>query len=112
MTTRIGLSALLATLLLSASTSAQSPLDQAPLSGRFVDPANGLSLEQAIARAIEQEPSLRAARSHVDVAQGARLQASLRPNPAVSFERRQEPGGTDTQTAIGIAWPLDFRRSG
>ena len=113
MTTRIALSVLIATLLTGVSSSAQSPGGQAPLAGRFVDPANGLSLEQAIARAIEQEPSLRAARSQVEVAQGTKLQASLRPNPSVSFERREEPGGTDNLTTVGVEWPLDlFRRSG
>ena len=71
MTTRIVLSVLIATLLTVVSTSAQSFGGRASLAGRFVDPANGLSLEQAIARAIEQEPSLRAARSQVEVAQGA-----------------------------------------
>ena len=113
MTTRIALSVLMATLLTGVSSSAQSPGGQAPLAGRFVDPANGLSLEQAIARAIEQEPSLRAARSQVEVAQGTKIQASLRPNPSVSFERREEPGGTDNLTTVGVEWPLDlFRRNG
>jgi cobalt-zinc-cadmium efflux system outer membrane protein len=113
MTTRIALSVLIATLLTGVSTSAQSPGGQAPLAGGFVDPANGLSLEQAIARAIEQEPSLRAARSQVEVAQGTKVQASLRPNPSVSFERREEPGGTDNLTTVGVQWPLDlFRREG
>ena len=112
MTARIVLSVLIATLLTGVSTSAQSPGGQAPLAGRFVDPANGLSLEQAIARAIEQEPSLRAARSQVEVAQGTKSQASLRPNPSVSFEWRDEPGGTDHLATIGVEWPLDlFRRS-
>jgi cobalt-zinc-cadmium efflux system outer membrane protein len=113
MTTRIALSVLIATLVTSVSTSAQSPGVPAPLAGRFVDPVSGLSLEQAIARAIDQEPSLRAARSQVDVAQGTRLQASLRPNPSVSFERREEPGGADNQTTVAVEWPLGlFRRSG
>jgi cobalt-zinc-cadmium efflux system outer membrane protein len=113
MTTRIAFSVLIATLLTGASTLAQSLGGQAPLAGRFVDPATGLSLEQAIARAIAQEPSLRAARSQVQVAQSAKIQASLRPNPSVSFERREEPGGTDNLTTVGVEWPLDlFRRSG
>ena len=113
MTTRIALSVLIATLLTGVPTSAQPPGAQAPLAGRFVDPSNGLSLEQAIARAIEQEPSLRAARSQVEVSEGTKLQASLRPNPSVSFERREEPGGTDNLTTVGVEWPLDlFRRSG
>ena len=92
------------------SISAQSPDAQVPLAAGFVDPANGLSLEQAIARGIEQEPSLRAARSQVDVAQGIKLQASLRPNPSLSFERREEPGGTDNLTTVGVEWPLDLFR--
>jgi cobalt-zinc-cadmium efflux system outer membrane protein len=113
MTTRIALSVLIATLLISVTTSAQSSGVSAPFARRFVDPANGLSLEQAIARAIEQEPSLRAARSQIDVAQGTRQQASLRPNPSMSLERREEPGGTDNLTTVGIEWPLDlFRRGG
>ena len=112
MTTRIVLSVLVATLLTGVSSTAQSPGGQAPLVGRFMDPVNGLSLEQAIARAIEQEPSLREARSQVEVAQGTKLQASLRPNPSLSFERREEPGGTDNLTTVGVEWPLDlFRRS-
>jgi len=112
MTTRITLSVLIATLLTAVSISAQSPGGQAPLASRFVDPASGLSLEQAIARALEQEPSLRAARSQVEVARGTKVQASVRPNPSISFERRQEPGGTDHLTTVGIEWPLDlFGRS-
>lgn len=113
MTTRIAFSVLIATLLTGVSSSAQSPGGQAPLAVRFVDPVNGLSLERGIALAIEQGPSLRAARSQVEVAQGAKLQASLRPNPSVSFERREEPGGTDNVTTVGVEWPLDlFRRDG
>ena len=113
MTARIAFSVLIATLSAGVSGSAQSPGGQAPSADRFVDPVNGLSLEQAIARAIEQEPSLRAARSQVEEAQGTKIQASLRPNPSVSFERREEPGGTDNLTTIGVEWPLDlFRRDG
>jgi cobalt-zinc-cadmium efflux system outer membrane protein len=112
MTTRIAFSVLIATLLTGVSSLAQSPGGQAPLAARLVDPATGLSLEQAIARAVAQEPSLRAARSQVQMAQGAKIQASLRPNPSVSFERRDEPGGTDNLTTVGVEWPLDlFRRS-
>ena len=79
----------------------------------FVDPANGISLEQAVARALAQEPSIRAARTTVDVARGMRQQAGLRPNLSTSAEFRGEPAGTDNQTMIGVEWPLDlFRRDG
>jgi outer membrane protein, heavy metal efflux system len=113
MTTRTALSVLMAALMTGVSAAAQSPGGQSPLASRFVDPANGLSLEQAIARALEQEPSLRAMRSEVDVAQGMRQQASLRRNPSVSFEWRDEPGGTDNLATLGVEWPLElFRRDG
>jgi cobalt-zinc-cadmium efflux system outer membrane protein len=112
MTTRIVLSVLIAALGGGGPAFAQGPA-QAPLAERYVDPVNGLSLDQAIARALEQEPSLRAARSEIVVARGAQLEASLRPNPTVSIERREEPSGTDNLTTVAVEWPLDlFRRGG
>jgi len=78
---------------------------------RYVDPA-GLTIAQATALGLRQEPSLREVRSAIDAARGERQQAGLRPNPSVSAERREEIGGGDNQTMIGIDWPLDlFRRS-
>jgi cobalt-zinc-cadmium efflux system outer membrane protein len=41
-----------------------------------------------------------------------RLQAGLRINPTLSFERRHEPGGTDTATDVGVEWPLELFRRG
>jgi outer membrane protein, heavy metal efflux system len=111
MTTRVVLSVLIAALMTEVSAAAQAPMSE-PVAKQYVDPVSGLSLEQAIARALEQEPSLLAARTEIDVARGMRLQASLRPNPTVSFERREEPAGTDNQTTVAVEWPLDlFRRS-
>lgn len=111
MTTRIVTSVFIVALLTEPSAFAQAPA-QTPSAGRYVDPINGLSLEAAIARALAQEPSLRAARSQIDVTRGIRGQASLRPNPSVSFEQREEPDGTDDQTTVGIEWPLDLFRRG
>ncbi len=60
----------------------------------------------------EREPSLRAARAAIDAARARRLQAGLRPNPTLSFDRRGEPGGTDSLTTVSVQWPLDlFRRT-
>jgi cobalt-zinc-cadmium efflux system outer membrane protein len=88
---------------------AQSVASSSP----FLDPEGGVSLEQAIARALAQEPSIRAIRSTVDVARGMRLQAGLRKNPSLSLELRGEPAGTDNQTMVSVEWPLDlFRRDG
>jgi outer membrane protein, heavy metal efflux system len=90
-----------------------SPEAAAQTAQSFVDPANGLSLEQAIAEALTQEPSIRAARTTVDVARGMREQAGLRRNISTSAEFRGEPSGTDNQTMLTVEWPLDlFRKDG
>ena len=89
--------------------SAQAP--DASLSGRYVDPVAGLTLDNAVAQALAREPSLRAARAGIDEARGAEVEARLRANPSASVERREEPGGTDTQTMVSVQWPLElFRR--
>ncbi len=81
--------------------------------GQYIDPDGGLTVEQAIAMALDNEPSLRAARAEIEMARGRERQAGLRPNPLVSFERRIEPGGTDRQTMASVQWPLElFRRPG
>lgn len=78
----------------------------------FIDLQNGLRLDEAIARALAQEPLVRAARADVEGSRGRLQQAGLWANPTLSFERRIEPAGTDTQTAAGFQWPLElFRRS-
>lgn len=93
---------------------AQEPVARQPASAStYIDPAVGLTLDDAIARALQLEPSLRAARAQVEVVQGDRAQAELRPNPSVLFSQQQEPGGTDNQTRIELQWPLGlYRKSG
>ena len=85
--------------------------DPAASAARYIDERGGLGLEAAVSRALEREPSLRAVRADIEVARGTRQQAGQWPNPTLTFERRDEPGGTDNQTTVGVAWPLDlFRR--
>jgi cobalt-zinc-cadmium efflux system outer membrane protein len=111
MNTRV-MAALLALCVLPRAAVAQAPAPQAVSDG-FLDPVNGLSLDEAIARALAQEPSLRAARTTVDVARGMQAQAGLRKNLAFSAELRGEPAGSDNQTVLSVEWPLDlFRREG
>ena len=87
--------------------------ERAPSAAPYVNEQTGISLEAAISRALEREPSLRAARAEVGIARGLRQQAALRPNPTLSFERREEPAGTDAQTSLSVEWPLDlFRKRG
>jgi cobalt-zinc-cadmium efflux system outer membrane protein len=92
---------------------AQTTASSQPRAQAVIDPVNGLSLDQAIARGLAQEPALRAHRTAVDAARGLRQQAGLRRNPAVSVEMRTEVGGPDDQAMVTAEWPLDlFRRDG
>ena len=83
--------AITALFLLSALFSGTSA---AQMATSFVDPADGLTIDQAIARALTQEPSIRAARTAIDTARGMRLQAGSRKNLSVSAEFRNEPSST------------------
>lgn len=97
-------------LALGATARAQTP---EALAGQYVDTAAGITVDQAVERALRTEPSLRATRTEVDRAKGVRLQAGLRPNPSASFMDQVEPGGTDSQRRVEVMWPLDlFRRTG
>ena len=113
MTNRVAATAL-SVLMVTVVGYAQSrePTPQLPATP-YIDPVNGLSLDDAIARALEREPGLRASRAQVDVSRGLQAQAGLRPNPSLSFVQQEEPSGTDNQTRVELQWPLDlFRRKG
>ena len=88
---------------------AQQPTGSPP---SIIDVQSGLRLDDAITRAIAQEPLTRAVRADVEVSRGRLQQAGLRLNPTLSWEYRAEPGGTDHLTSAGVEWPLElFRRS-
>ena len=92
---------------------AQTPQTAPTSAASYVDPVGGVTLNDAIGRALEHEPGLRASRSQVDMTRGLRDQVALRPNPSLSFFQQQEPGGADNQTRVEVQWPLDlFRKTG
>jgi len=99
----------------SANIHAQSstPSPGEGLAAQYIDTETGVTLGEAVTRALAQEPTLRATRTEVDVAKAERLQAALRANPTASLMQQTEPGGTDSQSRFEVQWPLDlFRRSG
>jgi cobalt-zinc-cadmium efflux system outer membrane protein len=89
---------------------AQTVAQSGTTTASFVDPVNGISLEQAIMKALAEEPSIRSARTAVDAARQMKVQASSRRNPSMSVEFRGEPAGSDNQFMLGIDWPLDLAR--
>jgi cobalt-zinc-cadmium efflux system outer membrane protein len=64
-----------------------------PFSARAQDSAipRELTLKTALRLALERNPTLGAAASAVDAAEGERLNVSFRPNPAVTFESANYP---------------------
>lgn len=81
-----------------------------PAAPVLVDGLHGLTLAQAIERALEQAPVLRAARADVEAARGLRRQAAAAANPMLTVVRQEEPRGADTETRIDLQWPLELRR--
>ena len=96
-----------------AAAQQPAPPATATAAASFVDPQNGVSLEQAIKRALAEEPSIRSVRTGIDSARALQNQAGSRRNPSLTVEYRGEPAGTDNQTMLSVEWPLDlFRREG
>jgi cobalt-zinc-cadmium efflux system outer membrane protein len=66
-----------------------------------------LTLEQAIAMSLSSNPALRAAGAGVAIAEGARRQAGLLPNPELSVLREGASQANRTQT-VQISQPLEL----
>ena len=109
---------LLALLLVQVRAVAQTELGTTSPPGgaslpRYLDRTNGLTADEAVAYALSHNPELLAARSEVDASRALVRQASLRPNPSVEFERKEQLGGTDNTSMVAGMWPLELggRRS-
>ncbi|CAN5717002.1 TolC family protein [soil metagenome] len=80
---------------------------------RYYDPNTGLSADDAVAYALANNGELAAVRSEVEAARGLVQQASLRPNPQLDIERKEQINGGDNDTMVGAMLPLELggRRS-
>lgn len=96
--------------LLGVVTRAEQGRSSTPDIAQFIDAERGISVDQLVALAIDRSPSILAARSRVDAVQGERSQANLRPNPSLMADWREEVGGMDRQTMVGLSLPLDLLR--
>lgn len=94
----LGASVLFAQALPSAAQMTAQPLPPEAVQQSANATGSPLTLEQAVARALAANPTLRAAALDVAIAEGARRQAGLFRNPEVSFVREGTQRGTRTQT--------------
>lgn len=80
---------------------------------RYFDPKAGLSADEAVAYALAHNGELAAVRHEIEAARGLVQQASLRPNPQLEIERKEQIRGADNDTMVGAMLPLELggRRS-
>lgn len=68
------------------------------------------SIDALVDKALADSPVIRAAWARVDAAQGNVTQAAARANPELMTERRDAFDGMNSQTAVGVSWPLELGR--
>src|SRR5712692_8621406 len=74
----------------------------------FLDPQNGVTEADLVARALASNPRLAAERYEIEMAQGNVTQARLRKNPLLSLGGLKEVEGDDNRFSIGGAVPLEL----
>lgn len=92
-----------------------SPKQQSPASSlpHYFDPNSGMSADEAVAYALKNNGEILAARKEIEAAQAMVRQASLRPNPLVEVQRKEQIDGADNDTMVAAMLPLELggRRS-
>src|SRR6266436_2893264 len=94
------------------SDTARAP--QTPDVSRYLDQANGMTVDEAVTYALAHNGELEAARKEIDAAKARSRQARLRANPKVDLEgTRQIPPGKDNSVMATAMLPLELggRRS-
>jgi cobalt-zinc-cadmium efflux system outer membrane protein len=66
------------------------------------------SIDEIVARALADNPELRAARAEVEAARGRLRQAGLRPNPMLDLGGQRNVTGPDNNLMVGLTVPLDL----
>ncbi|MBA3442843.1 MAG: TolC family protein [Pyrinomonadaceae bacterium] len=87
---------------------AKPPQDE-PLSlMRYVDPANGMTADNAVAYALAHNGELLAARQELEAARALIRQARLRPNPQVEATGSRQIAGADNSVMVTGMLPLEL----
>lgn len=75
---------------------------------RYIDQTNGLTADEAVRIALENNGELVAVRKEIEAARALVKQARLRANPSVEFSRQEQIGGKDNDTMIAGSLPLEL----
>ncbi len=79
-----------------------------PASILYLDPQNGMTADQAVALALEDNGELQALRKDTDAARALVKQASLRPNPTLSASGARQINGADNSQLSELSLPLEL----
>lgn len=77
-------------------------------SSRYLDQAQGLTVEQAVQKGLQDNTELTALRNEAATAERLIQQARLRPNPSVEVSGTKQIGGPDYSTMILGELPLEL----
>jgi cobalt-zinc-cadmium efflux system outer membrane protein len=103
----IRLSLVLLVVLANALSLSAQELPVRPASS-FLDPQNGVTEADLVARALASNPSLAAERYEIEMAAGDVTQARLHKNPSLSVGGLKEVNGDDNRFSIGGSIPLEL----
>ncbi len=92
----------------SSVTNASLPLSPNSSLAKYFDPQAGITVEQAVAYALEHNGELLAARKEIDAASGLVKQATLRANPKVDASVSKTITGTDNNVTLNGMLPLEL----
>lgn len=106
----VRLSTLIFGMLLAAASALGQDLSTATSrsSSRFIDVVNGTTVEQAVARALKDNPELNAVRTDAEAGEALLRQAGSRPNPTLDVRGTKQFGGSDGSFMIEGGLPLEL----
>ncbi len=89
--------------------SAQTPAPKkAETPSLYLDLQNGMTADEAVAFALENNGEIQALRQEVESARSLVKQAGLRPNPKLEANRAEQIGGTDNSLMVEGMLPLEL----
>jgi cobalt-zinc-cadmium efflux system outer membrane protein len=77
-------------------------------SSRYLDQTGGMTADQAVAAALENNGEIQALRKEVEAARALVKQAGLRPNPKVATSGAKQINGADNDQVAEVMLPLEL----
>jgi cobalt-zinc-cadmium efflux system outer membrane protein len=74
----------------------------------YLDSQNGITDDEVVARALENNGELQALRKEIDAARALVKQAGLRPNPKLTASGAKQIGGADNNQMADVMLPLEL----